>query len=141
MLLWMLCAGPRSMFVVDWVVRIECIVPAEETMENGREREREVRGGLGRAGETALRMREADDSTECVSSDGDVVSTPPPSEESLATLVILLCGLTSPKYDGFGARKSSVSTLSGCGYGVGELSAEVAASSATHEFSREVPRL
>lgn len=114
MLLWMLCAGPRSM-LVDCVVRIECIVPAEDTIESARDCEREVRGGLGRAGETALRTREADDSTECVSSDGEVVSIPPPSEESLATLAMLLCGLTSPKYEGFGARKSPASALSGCG--------------------------
>lgn len=118
MLLWIECAGPRS-------VLIECDVCREwfvfdETMDIGRDRERDARGGRARTGEPygllllALFARDTEDSTEWVCSDGDVGSAALASEmaslDELATLVMLVCGFapTTGRKDGLGGMSSSV---------------------------------
>ena len=52
MLLWIEWGAPRSTLCVECDVCTDCRVPAEETTDIGRERERVgARGGRGRAGE------------------------------------------------------------------------------------------
>lgn len=129
--------APRRPYVAECDVCMECVVPAEDTMDMGRERERAgVLGGLGRAGAgDPSRGSEAEDSTEWVISEGEAgrpaLKSETTSLEELATLVMLLCGLppTGMK-DGLGGWRFSY----------GELSAEVA-SSIAQLLSRVGPRL
>ena len=74
-LLWIECAGPRRVLllllplpVAECEVCIECTVPEDETTDVGRVCERDARGGRGRAEGT---VPDAEDSTECVKSEGD----------------------------------------------------------------------
>ena len=124
--------------MVERVVRTDRVVSAVDTIDIGRERERELRGGRARAGELyVLFWAEAEDSTECVMSDGDAGKLVFPSRitslDELATLVMLLCGLVLSPKEGLGGTSSPVDM--GVGY------SDEFASSTAQLFSRVGPRL
>ena len=141
------CAGPRRTLEVEWDVCMECTVVEADTMDIGRERDRDARGGRGgRTGDpyALLCTDTEDDSTECVSSEGDVgrvaFTSDVTSLDELATLAMLWWGfrLTPGRKEGFGGIRSSGER--GLGVGYGEVSVEVA-SSAAQLLSRVALRL
>ena len=81
--------------LVECDVWRECIVPEAETMEIGRERDRETRGGRGRpTGPFGVLFIDTEDSMEWVISEGDAGKalfwSEIPSVLDEATLVMLL---------------------------------------------------
>lgn len=125
MLLCIECGGPRRVFV-DWEFWIESIVPEAETIDIGRERD--VRGGRGRAEE--LCTNDGVDSREGSKSEGVIgplaFTSDTASLKELATLAMLLWAraLSPGRKDGFGGARSED------GVGWGELSAEMESSTA-----------